>query len=101
MLKTFIILLEIIVTVLGLAVVVFLVTHQKVVAEATAFCEQKVTTGQSSADLMTKAQQAGAKAYFSSPESLMIVFSGSARPVLCYATISNGVVTAKHLETAD
>lgn len=101
MLKTLITLLEISLAVLALAVAVFLVTQQKVVAKATAFCEREVVVGKSSAELSEKAKKMAAKLYFSSPEALMIVFTGSARPVLCYVTLSNGIVMAKHLDTPD
>jgi len=101
MLKTMITLVKVIAVLIILSVAAYIIINSQVVAKANDFCDKEVVIGKPPDDLMAKAKKAGAKSFRSSPELLRILFTGSARPVLCNVTITKGVVTAKHVEAGD
>ncbi len=101
MLKTIITLIKVIAALIILSVVAYIIIDNQVTAKANDFCDKEVVIGKSPDDLMAKAKKAGAKPFRSSPELLRVLFTGSARPVLCNVTITKGVVTAKQVETVD
>lgn len=86
--------------VVALSVAVNSVTTKKVLSKARRFCDTEVIVGKSTAGLIEKSRNAGAK-FYSSESALNIDFTGSFRPAICRVSLINGIVTGKQLEMPD